>query len=109
MVTGFTSGKMVIDMKGAGSTVSNMAKEQIFLLWVMSTPDNTLLENLMDMVHISGRTAARTLENSKKAINMVKEIGRRKRVGIVTDLKGCTCLIRKMVKALSHGRAEMSI
>lgn len=85
-----------------------MAKVQTCLLWVMSIPDNMLLENLMDTVHISGRTGARMLVNSKKATNMVKEIGRRKRAETVTDLKVCTCLIRKMVKAILHGRAEMS-
>ena len=85
-----------------------MAKVQTFLLWVMSTPDNMLTENLMDMVHISGRMVAHMLVNSKKATNMVKEIGRRKRVETVTDLKVCTCLIRKMVKVISHGRVEMS-
>ena len=86
-----------------------MAKELICFLWAMNTLDNMRTENLMDMVNISGRMVALITENSKKAINTVKEIGRRKRVETVTDLKECTCLIRKMVTAISHGRAEMSI
>lgn len=86
-----------------------MAKEPTFSLWAMSTLDNMRLENLMDMVLISGRMGAHMSVNSKKATNMAKEIGRRKRAETATDLKVCTCLIRKMVKVLSHGRVEMSM
>ena len=75
-------GKMAIAMKANGKTDSNMEKEQMFLQVEICILANTVLENLQEKVHTSGRTGVYIKEGLKMALNMVKEDGSKIKISL---------------------------
>jgi hypothetical protein len=83
-------GRQVIGMKVNGSVVSNMGKEQIYLLMVMSTLVNTRMVNLRERDNMCGQMEVHMLVNLNKELNREKESGRVQKGSSVTHMKEIT-------------------